>query len=198
MSNRTLHFLGTFVRHPRQVGAVVPSSPALAKAMVAGLDVGPGQSVVELGPGTGAFTRAVLRVLPEGAEYLGVELDKKFVRHLRGRFPRKHYPAARFVEGSAEHVDRHHAEAELGHPRVVLCGLPFASLPNGVQSNVVAAVDRLLPAGGEFRTFQYVHAFNLPAAQRFRSRMDELLGPAHRSRSVKLNVPPAYVLTWTR
>ena len=193
MSNQTLKFLGSFVRHPRQVGAVVPSSPALAKAMVRGLNVAGDQSVVELGPGTGAFTRAILRHLPAPDRYLGIELNDDFVGHLRRRFP-----GANFIHGSAEQMHDHHAEARLGSAAAVLCGLPFASLPQSVQANVVDGLDRLLERGGEFRTFQYVHAYNLPAAQSFRRRMDALFGPGQRSPSVKLNVPPAYVLRWAR
>lgn len=193
MSNTTLKFLGSFVRNPRQIGAVMPSSPALAKAMVRGLDVREGQSVVELGPGTGAFTRAILGGLPEGAKYLGIELNTKFVEHLRDRFP-----GAAFVNGCAQDAVRHHAEQALPAVGAVLCGLPFASLPHAVQDGVVESLDELLAGGGEFRTFQYVHAYRMQAAKRFRRRMDGVFGPGRRSASVKLNMPPAYVLSWSR
>jgi phospholipid N-methyltransferase len=196
LGNQTLHFLGSFVRHPRQVGAVIPSSPILAKAMMQGLQLTAGQTLVELGPGTGAFTQAILRRLPAEARYLGVELNPRFVRHLQRRFPAA--PRVTFVHGSAEDVHEHHTENALPAVRAVLCGLPFASLPAAVQDNVIVSLDRLIPPGGEFRTFQYVHAFNLPAAQRFRRRMDRLFGKGQRSRPVALNVPPAFVMRWTR
>ncbi|MEM7625607.1 MAG: rRNA adenine N-6-methyltransferase family protein [Planctomycetota bacterium] len=193
MSNTPLKFLGSFVRNPRQMGAVVPSSAALAKAMVRGLDVRDGQSVVELGPGTGAFTRAILRGLPDGAEYLGIELNTRFVGHLRDRFPE-----ASFVEGCAQDAVRHHAEREMPAVRAVLCGLPFASLPGAVQDGVVESLDELLADGGEFRTFQYVHAYRMASARRFRRRMDGVFGRGRRSPAVAMNVPPAYVLSWSR
>ena len=193
MSTTPLKFLGSFVRHPRQIGAVVPSSPALAKAMVRGLEVGGGQSVVELGPGTGAFTDAILRHLPDDASYLGIELNGDFVDHLRERFP-----GASFVKGCAQDAARHHAESALPAVRAVLCGLPFASLPHAVQDGVVESLDALLADGGEFRTFQYVHAYRMPAARRFRRRMDGVFGPGERSPAVRLNIPPAYVLRWSR
>jgi phospholipid N-methyltransferase len=195
LSNRTLQFLGAFVRRPRQVGAVVPSSPALAKAMMRGLDIEPNQTVVELGPGTGAFTRAILRQLPDRAHYLGLELNPRFVEHLKQRFPHR---GDSFVHGSAADVHHHHTDRDLPAVRAVVCGLPFASLPTDVQDGVVAGLDRLLQPGGEFRTFQYVHAFNLPAAQRFRQRMDRCFGPGQRSRPIALNVPPAFVMRWAR
>ncbi|MEX0742069.1 MAG: hypothetical protein WD079_04670, partial [Phycisphaeraceae bacterium] len=55
----------------------------------------------------------------------------------------------------------------------------------------------LLP-GTEFRTFQYVHAWMLPAAVQFRRRMTRRFGPPRVSRPVLRNLPPAVVLTWGR
>ncbi len=186
-------FLKAFLRHPARVGAVAPSSPALARQMVRDLNVQPGQTLIEFGPGTGPFTAAILAALPTGASYMGIELDEKFVTLLRGR-----YPQADFVHGSAEHAARFHQEKKLPPVRAVLCGLPFASLPPTVQDAVIANLDQLIGPGAEFRTFQYVHAYPLPTAVRFRKRMSQLFGPCRRSAAVLRNLPPAYVLTWKR
>ena len=185
-SSTTLTFLGRFVRNPRQVGAVVPSSPALARAMVRGLDVAADRSVVELGPGTGALTQTILRHLTRPDRYLGIELNRRFVEHLRRRFP-----GAPFVHGCAQDADRHHAETDLPTVGAVLCGLPFASLDDDVQDGVVDSLARLLPAQGQFRTFQYVHAYRLPAARRFRRRMDRSSARANAApRSASTSPPP--------
>jgi phospholipid N-methyltransferase len=149
--------------------------------------------VLEFGPGTGPFTKPLLAGLPEGARYLGVELHGGFVQRLRQRFPR-----ATFVHGSAADAPRFHAEHDLPPVKAILCGLPFASLPPTVQDKVIAALDTLLGTGAQFRTFQYVHAFALPTAVRFRRRMAEVLGKPTRSRAIIRNVPPAFVLRWDR
>lgn len=188
-----LQFISAFLRQPGKIGAIAPSSPTLAREMMRNLDVKPGQTVLEFGPGTGPFTAAILDALPDGAAYLGIELHPGFVAHLRQRFPQ-----ATFVQGSAGEAARHHAEHRLPPVRAILCGLPFASLPPSVQDQVIAALDQLLGPGAEFRTFQYVHAFGLPTAVRFRRRMADLLGPPTRSRAVVRNVPPAFVLRWSR
>ena len=52
--------------------------------------------------------------------------------------------------------------------------------------------------GCEFRTFQYVHSWPLPAAVRYRRRMNSIFGPCRSSRVVVANLPPALVLTWGR
>ncbi|MEE9405773.1 MAG: methyltransferase [Algisphaera sp.] len=193
MNNAALQFLGNFLRHPRQVGAVLPSSQALAQAMVAGLNLGPEQSLVEFGPGTGAFTQAILDHLPNPANYLGIELNAQFIARLRQRFP-----AASFAQGSAEDALTLHQKHNLPTAKAVVCGLPFASLPEAVQDGVTRSLDTLLENGGEFRTFQYVHAYHFPTAKKFRQRMDTLFGPSHRSPAIKMNMPPAYVVSWKR
>src|SRR5215471_5733218 len=80
-------FLGQFVRSPRTVGAVSPSSQALARAMLAPIDFGAARTIVEFGPGTGAFTGEIASRLAPGSRYLGIELNAGFVRELRARYP---------------------------------------------------------------------------------------------------------------
>jgi phosphatidylethanolamine/phosphatidyl-N-methylethanolamine N-methyltransferase len=188
-----LAFLQVLFRAPARTGAVAPSSVHLARAMVKGLTLGPGQTVVEFGPGTGALTSEIRRILPSPSSYLGVEIEPRFADLLRRRFPGLHV-----VEGSAEEAPRFVAEAGCAQVKAVICGLPFATLPAGVQDRVVHALDVLVGPGAQFRTFQYIHAYPLPPAVRFRHRMRELFGPHTREATVVRNLPPAYVLSWSR
>jgi len=169
-------FLRAMLRHPAQVGALAPSSPALARAMVSGIDFSDGRGVLELGPGTGPFTKQIHQRLADPSLYLGIERDPSFVRLLRERFP-----PMPVVEGSADRA---------------LSGLPFASLPPRVQDGVIRCLDQLMQEGTEFRTFQYLHAWSLPTAARFRRLMAERFGPCEVSRPVLRNLPPALVLRW--
>jgi phosphatidylethanolamine/phosphatidyl-N-methylethanolamine N-methyltransferase len=189
----TWTFIRTFLRSPARTGAIAPSSPFLARAMVAGLRLAPGDTIVEFGPGTGPFTAEIRRMLPSPECYLGIEREPRFVELLRDR-----YPDLRFVEGSAEHASRLLEQAGRTQVKAVVCGLPFASLPPGVQDAIIATLDRLIGPGAEFRTFQYLHAFGLPTAIRFRRRMSALFGPHRREATVFRNLPPAFVLRWTR
>jgi phosphatidylethanolamine/phosphatidyl-N-methylethanolamine N-methyltransferase len=188
-----LAFLQVLFRAPARTGAAAPSSVHLARAMVKGLTLGPGQTVVEFGPGTGALTSEIRRILPSPSSYLGVEIEPRFADLLRRRFPGLHV-----VEGSAEEAPRFVAEAGCAQVKAVICGLPFATLPAGVQDRVVHALDVLVGPGAQFRTFQYIHAYPLPPAVRFRHRMRELFGPHTREATVVRNLPPAYVLSWSR
>ncbi len=189
----TSTFLKAWFRHPACIGAVAPSSDALAREITRDLRLEPDEAILEFGPGTGPFTARILPLLPDPRCYLGIDREPRFVAILKRRFPQM-----RFVTGSAEQAPQLLGAAGLERIRAVICGLPFASLPGRVQDGVIDALDRLLTAGGEFRTFQYLHAYGLPAAIRYRRHMSAVFGRHRRSRPVLRNMPPAYVLTWRR
>lgn len=187
-----LGFFGTFLKNPGSVGAVLPSSRYLARALVGRLDLQPGQLVVEYGPGTGPVTSVVRESLPPGAHYLGIELEPRFHQLLVHR-----YPTLQFHLGSAADVEQILADRKLPHPSRIVSGLPFASLPALVQDSVIDGIVRCLRGThGDFRTFQYVHAYGMRAARRFRAMMAERFDGFERVGPVVRNVPPAFVLRY--
>jgi hypothetical protein len=117
-------FLARFLRHPLRVGAVAPSSPTLAAHVVAPV---PGQGdpmVVELGPGTGAFTRAIQDRLGGRGYHLAVEADPVFAATLRHRY-------SRVDVAFADAADLPALLARRGLPAadVVVSGLPWTVFP---------------------------------------------------------------------
>lgn len=186
-----LHFVKAGIRNPLHVGALMPSSPALARAMVDGLDLKPNQTVLELGPGTGSLTHALNAKLPHAQAYLGIERDPHFVSLLQKRFPH-----LRFVVGDAAnalHISNEHIEGQI---KYIISGLPFATLPTQVRSAILENLTHLLTPGSVFRTFQYLHASRIPQATAFRQFMNERYGSAKRSPIVLKNIPPAFTYTW--
>lgn len=190
---KALSFLARFVRNPRSVGAVAPSSRFLADKMIAGIGFEPGVKIVEFGPGTGPFTRAILDRLPRDGRYLGIERDPAFVRILREQLP-----GVDVVEDSVERVREIAGERDLLPIDHVVSGLPFASLPGDLTTRILEVTLEALRPGGTFTTFQYVHSTPLPAARKFRDEMASLFGPVEERRTEVRNVPPAFVLTWRK
>ena len=189
---RSLHFFGTFLRNPTTVGSVLPSSRSLSRLLVDGEHLAPGDLVVEYGPGTGSMTAVIAELVAErDARYVGIELDDGFCRVLRARFP-----ALEFVHGSVTDVERILTERELPRPKLIVSGLPFASLPPAIGAAVVDATRSVLAADGQFRTFQYVHAYGMPKARKFRTEMAARFARFERCGPVVRNVPPAYVLVY--
>jgi phosphatidylethanolamine/phosphatidyl-N-methylethanolamine N-methyltransferase len=185
------YFLRRFLDNPRTVGSLVPSSEHLADAMVGDLQVPSDRSVVELGPGTGAITRPLLARLKDSDQYVGIECDPAFVRLLGQRFPE-----ADVRHDSAERMERLLRDGAIAPPRYIVSGMPFAALPLLQQYRVIRALRRVLPPDAEFRMFQYVHAWQLPGAVRFRRRMNQYFSVQSRRSCVFANLPPAMVLSW--
>jgi phospholipid N-methyltransferase len=187
-----LLLLGRFLRSPSTVGAVAPSSQALAAEIVRDIPSHTPERVVELGPGTGAFTEAIVRRLGGRGRFLAVEIEPVFVEQIRRRFPEVDCVCASAAD--LDSLAASHGVLPVDH---VISGLPFASLPPDTTSRIVQAIERSLRPGGTFTTFQYLHASVVPRALAFRRDMKHLFGEP-RTRVVFRNFPPARVFTWTR
>lgn len=183
-----LRFVGAFLRRPTSVGAISPSSAALAREMLEGCALGRSDTVVELGPGTGAFTRLILERIGQQTTFFALELDEGLCRTLERRFPSLsvHNDSA---ENIAEYLDVHGKSSA----DCILSGLPWASLPMGVQDRIFEAVLSSLKPGGIFATFGYVHARWFPNAQKFRRRLEASFAEVRMSRVVWKNFPPAFI-----
>ena len=183
-----LQFLGAFLREPARVGAFVPSSPALAQAMLCGCDLKDAKTVVEFGPGTGAFTRLILERIGKQTAFLALELDEKHARGLR-----QHFPRLNVYHDSAERIQKYLAQHRRSKADYIISGLPWANMAVKVQEHILNAVVASLAPDGMFTTFSYVHACWLPRARRFRDRLENYFAEVKTSRIVWRNVPPAFV-----
>jgi phospholipid N-methyltransferase len=188
-----LRFLGGFLRDPKQVGAIGPSSPALAAEMIRGFDLAGCDTVVELGPGTGAFTGPILKSIGQKTTFFALELDAQFVKVLQTRFP-----GLAVYNESAERLPEHLSLLGKRAVDYIVSGLPWASLPMAVQDSVMAAILSSMRAGAQFTTFQYVHARWFPNALRFQKRLRRNFARVEVSEVVWRNFPPAVVYRCTR
>ncbi len=186
-------FFGSFLKNPTSVGAVLPSSRFLSRALVGTLDhIKEGELVVEYGPGTGPMTAVINERLPANAQYLGIELQPEFHELLATRFTNMS-----FHLGSAGDVKQILADRGLPRPARIISGLPFASLPPAVQDSVIdGLVWALQDSECDFRTFQYAHAYGMKSARRFRGLMTERFQNFERIGPIMRNVPPAFVLRY--
>jgi phosphatidylethanolamine/phosphatidyl-N-methylethanolamine N-methyltransferase len=182
-----------FLRSPRTVGAVTPSSRAVAEAMVADVDFSQPCRIVELGPGTGALTGPIVERLGPHIDFLALEIDPAFCQRIQARFP-----AVDCVCASAEQLDAIAAERGLTPVDHIVSGLPFVSLPQAVTRQILDKVVAVLKPGGTFTTFQYLHGYQMPAGAAFRRGMSARMGSRPHVRVVVRNFPPALVFTWRK
>ncbi len=189
-------FAARAARKPGLVGAVAPSSPHLAREMASivprtASETGP--VVVELGPGTGALSRAVRDRLPEGGRHLAIELDSGMVEHLRADLP-----WLEVVQGDAAKLRTLLADHGVDRVDAVISGLPWSIFPGELQRDILAEIGQVLVPGGAFTTFAYVHALGMSGARAFRNRLDLAFDEVLTSRTVWRNVPPARIYTCRR
>ncbi|WP_332815330.1 class I SAM-dependent methyltransferase [Ramlibacter sp.] len=181
-----IEFLRGFLRHPAQVGSVVPSSHRLEQRLVRSAAIPQARTVVELGPGTGGTTAAFLQALAPGARLLAIELDPAFHAHLRASL---HDPRLLLELGSAERLAGFLATRRLPAPDAIVSGIPFSTMPPDVSDRIAAAVSQVLRPGGRFVAYQvraHVAGFASP-----------YLGAPDR-RWEWVNVPPVRVFTWVK
>lgn len=183
--NSRLRFLGAFVREPLTIGAVWPSSSALARKVVESCEITPGDTVVELGPGTGVFTELILQRLRSHGRFVAVEIHPSNVQFLRHRFP-----GSEIVHDSAENLSFHLGRQEAD---CIVSGLAWGNMLPPTQNRIFKAVLRSLAPGGQFVAFAYVHAAWLPTSLRFRKRLTRHFSRVAVTSVVWRNLPPAFV-----
>jgi phospholipid N-methyltransferase len=186
-------FFSRFLKSPRTVGAVTASSRALAEAMVDGIDLTRPGRIVELGPGTGVFTAAIVERLGAETEFLALDIDPAFVARINAR-----WPSIECVCGSAEQLDAIAADRGMLPIDHIVSGLPFVSLPPPVTQQIIGSIARALRPGGTITTFQYVPGYGFPSAVSFRRSMSAGLHSQPSVRLVVRNMPPVLVMTWRK
>ena len=175
-----LQFIRSWIDKPLRTGAVMPSSKALARAMARPIDPDETGPVIELGPGTGPVTAALVERGVDPSRLVLVEYNPDFCRLLRTR-----YPTATVIQGDAYRL-RRLLESSLKEPAAaVVSGLPLLTKPLRTRLRLMADVIALLRPGAPLVQFTYGVVPPIPKT---------LTGiSATASNLVWLNLPPARV-----
>jgi phospholipid N-methyltransferase len=202
-------FFGQFFTNFKTTGAILPSGGFLARKMTHPVRRSDGpRRILEVGPGTGAFTRHLLRTLQSGDELHIVEINRTFAEYLESRLL---YTFRR--ENPDIQVHLHCAPIEQapieGVFDCIVCGLPFNNFPGTLVRQIFRRMMSLLADGGKLTFFEYagVRALKSPmVGQQGRRRMKrhaatmKVLERRHGGQRdfVLANMPPAYAHQLTR
>ena len=188
MTRTAALFLRQFVRSPRTVGAVLPSSAALARAMLAPIDFASARTIVEFGPGTGAFTRAIAAAADAGLPVSRHRTEPGIRSRAGGGFPAAHLRPRQRCRSDAD------PRGAAGSRRSMrsCVGCPGPRCRSRCSRAVFAAIDRALVPGGVFVTFGYLQSLVLPGAWALRRRLRRSFAEVGHSPVVWANVPPAF------
>lgn len=144
-----LSFMYRFIRSPRTVGSIIPSSRFLAKAMVRPIDWSAVHHVVELGAGTGPITKELQKANSGSVKVTLFEKDPALRRQLQRAFPE--YRCRADAIGLLEALQ----EKEDDTVDVILSGLPFFNFTQGQRDRFMRQIVAALKPGGMFIAFQY-------------------------------------------
>ncbi len=178
-------FFRLWLRNPRRIGAIVPSSRRLADAMARLVPAGSHSPVIELGGGTGVITDALLRAGIAPSRLVVVERDPVLHRLLSER-----YPQLRIVLGDASKLKEALRPLGIDHAAAVVSGLPLLSIPRHIQDEIVRSAFALLSPGAPFIQFTY-GPFS-PVGRRRHGVHGSV------ARRVAANLPPASVWVYRR
>jgi phosphatidylethanolamine/phosphatidyl-N-methylethanolamine N-methyltransferase len=175
-------FLQEWFANPQRTGSLAPSSPQLAAAMAQWLPADPESYVLELGPGTGAVTEALIHRGLREDRLVAIERNPKMARLLRDKFPR-----AQIIIGDAWHLDhllrsRREPVESVG---AVISSLPLLNFPPEEAEALTQQIRAVLEPDGNWVQYSYhLGKKQVRGAASFKLRASKI---------VWLNFPPARV-----
>ena len=180
--NDTTLFLQEWLGNPKRTGSIVPSSRHLAAAMARWLPSNPDSFVLELGPGTGIVTGALLERGLREERLVAIEHNPKLADILRERFPRAHV-----ITGDAWRMDEllQRRSEPIESVGAVISSLPLLNFSEEQAEALAQKIRTLLEPQGSWVQFTYrIHKLRPRGASSFR---------LHASKIVWFNFPPARV-----
>jgi phosphatidylethanolamine/phosphatidyl-N-methylethanolamine N-methyltransferase len=178
-----VRFISSWLKNPKNVGAIAPSGPALSRTMAAIVDPSVNGAIVELGPGTGPVTSALIERGIDPKRLVLVEYDEKFCAILRNKFPE-----VKVVRGDAFALDQtlqDHASFPLA---AIVSSLPLLNFAQDQRQRLIESAMRLMRPRSPFVQFTYGANSPLP--------VQSDLYETSASRRVWWNLPPARVWTY--
>jgi phosphatidylethanolamine/phosphatidyl-N-methylethanolamine N-methyltransferase len=178
-------FFQEFLKHPLQIGSIIPSSRFLEQRILEAADIAHVKTVVELGSGTGGTTRAILRAMPPHAKLLSIEINPHF--HALVSSIQDHRLIAHL--GDACRLKEIISTYGLAAPDALVSGIPFSTMKLGEASRIIETISSLLASNGRFVAYQ--------VSNRVETLCRPFLGSGMMSLEF-LNIPPMRVYQWNK
>jgi len=181
-----VRFIRSWLEKPLAIGAVTPSSRILARTMASYVDPESPGPVIELGPGTGPVTEALVARGIEPKRLILVEFNANFCRLLRSR-----YPEATVVQGDAYSLKRLLDNLVRQPAAAVVSGLPLLTKPLRTRLRLISDVFSLLQPDAPF--IQFTYSMTTPPIPKGLARVE-----TEASDRIWLNFPPARVWVYRK
>ena len=177
-----------FFQNPRRTGALWSSSQHLAEVITSNIGIEQAAHIIEIGPGTGAFTKVILRKKPDTATFFAIEINPKIAKNLR-----QHFPSLDIAVSNAETLQEMMQERGMPTADVIISGIPWALLSSSEQGRILQSICNALRPGGYFATFAYRFIPSI-GGRGFRKKLySGIFSDIKKSELVLDNIPPAFV-----
>ena len=155
MTSSLALFSRNFIKHPRMLGSLIPSSRFLVNRLLDQVDWRRAGTIVEYGPGVGTFTAEILRRLGPGGNVVAIDTNRDFARYLARtlRDDRLHV-----IEGSAADAGVNLEERGLGRADYVISGIPYSTMNPELRERILRTTHDLLQPDGAFLVYQFTRA----------------------------------------
>ncbi len=180
-------FFKNAMANPKQVAYVLPSSPWLVKQVARVADLAHAKRIIELGPGTGGTTRAILNEMSDDARLVSVEINNKFIAHMQ-----KTIQDDRLVitDQGAQNLPVILKTQGWNAADVIISGIPFTTLPKGLDQEIIKGIYDALKPGGRFLAYQLRDHVSKLAKP--------LFGPYTFKKVEYKNLPPMRIYIWSK
>jgi phosphatidylethanolamine/phosphatidyl-N-methylethanolamine N-methyltransferase len=180
-------FIRTWLGKPLVIGAVSPSGRDLARTMAAAIDLDGNGPIIELGPGTGVVTQALLERGVAPGRLILIEYDEDFCALLAAR-----YPGVRIVQGDAYSIAARLQGVLESPASAVVSSLPLLTKPERLRLNLLKQAFDLMEPSGRFIQFTYSIGSPMPR------KANPVAVKAEVSPRIWRNLPPARVWVYRK
>ncbi|MBI1935562.1 methyltransferase [Candidatus Woesearchaeota archaeon] len=177
----SLIMLSKFIKKPREVGALAPSSKYLTREILKWIDFKNSKTIVELGPGLGTFTKPILKKARPDTKLVCFEVNKEFCHHISNTINDKRLV---IVNAGAEEICSNLKKLSIGDADCIISGLPFRAFTEPTRRKILQEARNVLGKQGRFILFQYTNGIG--------DLLDSYFDSVGRT-FVPLNVPPSFV-----
>ncbi len=180
-----IRFFKGWIAKPKAVGAILPTSSVTANRMASIIDTGSALPVLELGPGTGVITKAILARGMAPEKIISVEYSQDFYQHLQVA-----YPGVNFIHGDAFNLDE--TLKHMGNQKfdAIISGIPLLNFPMSQRVELLMDLLDRIPDGRPVVQFSYGPSSPIMAnPKRY---------VTNRFAFIMRNIPPVQIWTYRR
>lgn len=174
-------FFSAFLKYPKEIGSVIPSSKFLIKELLKNIDFENAKYIVEYGSGTGCITSEILKKASKDARILCFETNSGLYSYLKRSIKDERVI---IINDSAENIQKHLKKFGIREVDCVISCLPFSNLTHSKKITIIRETEKTLKDEGRFVIYQYFKGFRKYLYDYFSNIS---------TRFVALNIPPCVV-----